>query len=342
MTLWIAGTGMGLGETRAVAELTASKTGMVAVAVGPPGTMGVDYAVMAAQEALRDSRHQPGEVGMLAHHVVLGADVPPLTEPAYYMHRVLGLTEGCRTVEIRTGCNPLGSVEWAKDRLRASDRYPAALITAADVWQPPVVARDALSTGFLIGDGGGAWVLSRRGGWAVVSSLAYCIDAELEGVSRGDSWGHPPLLPVDFGRRAREYGKQMSTTEQASRKVAAIRRVVGEALETAGITLADIRFVVVPHTAAWLTERDICATLGIKRDRTTWRYGRTIGHLGAADVLVGLHLLRKTLRPGDRVLVIAYGSGFTFGAAVLTVVAARGERPASGERVGGAAASGAA
>jgi 3-oxoacyl-[acyl-carrier-protein] synthase-3/clorobiocin biosynthesis protein CloN2 len=64
--------------------------------------------------------------------------------------------------------------------------------------------------------------------------------------------------------------------------------------------------------------------LGIPGSRSTWEFGRTLGHCGASDQIIALeHLVRGGgLGPGDHLLMFAYGPGVTISAAVVEILEA--------------------
>jgi 3-oxoacyl-[acyl-carrier-protein] synthase III len=62
--------------------------------------------------------------------------------------------------------------------------------------------------------------------------------------------------------------------------------------------------------------------LAIDEARTSWEFGRLNGHLGAGDQFAGLHdlLSRGELAPGDKVMLIGGGAGFSCTCAVIEIV----------------------
>jgi len=97
------------------------------------------------------------------------------------------------------------------------------------------------------------------------------------------------------------------------------RTVVDQALQDAGVALGDIELLVHANVARPLAEAQFHQGLGIPAERTTYEWGRDIGHVGGADQLLGLdHLVESgRLEPRQRVLLIGAGMGFTWTAAVV-------------------------
>ncbi len=81
-----------------------------------------------------------------------------------------------------------------------------------------------------------------------------------------------------------------------------------------------------PHFGRRRLEAIYYRPYGIDPARTTWEWSRTVGHLGAGDQFAGLDHLVTSGRavPGDRVVLIGVGAGYSWGAAVVEIC----DRPA--------------
>lgn len=91
-------------------------------------------------------------------------------------------------------------------------------------------------------------------------------------------------------------------------------RVATEACERAGITLADIKLLPVLHTKQSIHDW-IVDSLGI--DPASAVHIRRRGHMSGLDTLVGLDLRREDLHPGDHVMLLSAGTGYTWAATVI-------------------------
>ena len=62
--------------------------------------------------------------------------------------------------------------------------------------------------------------------------------------------------------------------------------------------------------------------LGLELASTAWSWGRRTGHVGGADQLTGLAELVETgaAGPGDRVMLVGIGAGFSWTCAVVEVL----------------------
>jgi len=207
------------------------------------------------------------------------------------------------------------------DRQRAD-----ALVTAGDRFCLPGVDRWRTDPGTPYADGAAAVVLSRRGGFARVASIAVHSDSELEEMHRGDpQFGPAPFstrIPIDFGAAKQAFTERYGMSFAISRTAAGQRKVMKEALAGAGIELADVRWIVLPHFGRRRLDSIYFKPLGVDPARTTWEWSRTVGHLGAADQFASLdHLVTSgRLAPGDHCLLVSVGAGYTWAAAVIEVV----------------------
>ena len=103
---------------------------------------------------------------------------------------------------------------------------------------------------------------------------------------------------------------------QASRKLpAAIRSV----LEPQGLSPADVDLYVL-HQANLNLLRGVARSLGVGEEKLHVNVDR-LGNTSAASVLVALSEASAAgrLGPGSRVVVAAFGAGFSWGAALLRV-----------------------
>ena len=91
-------------------------------------------------------------------------------------------------------------------------------------------------------------------------------------------------------------------------------RVAVEACERAGVSLADVRLLPLLHTKRSFHEW-IVDNLGIDRDRAV--YIDRHGHMSGLDTIVGLDMRQDELEPGDIVLLVSAGTGYTWAATVI-------------------------
>lgn len=236
---------------------------------------------------------------------------------ASYVARAAGVT-AAPAFDVQQRCNgALGALELAATYLRGTgdSAGDAALVTTADRFSMPSIDRwNALGIGFHA-DGGAAAVVSTQGGFARVLATATVADNTLEVTARGREpfTANPTAEAIDLTARFRDF-----SATPGSRAAMHRVREVGETakkrvLKDAGVTRDDVAWVIVSANRGTRGDGEFLDRLGFPASRTSRDFGRTTGHLGAADQFAALHHLRSTgeIRPGDLVLMIGGGAGYT-------------------------------
>jgi 3-oxoacyl-[acyl-carrier-protein] synthase-3 len=92
---------------------------------------------------------------------------------------------------------------------------------------------------------------------------------------------------------------------------------VGESLAANGLTLEQID-VLVPHQANLRMLEAIVARTGIPMEKV-YKNVEEYGNIASASLPIALDEARKSgmIRPGHRVMLVAFGSGFVWASALL-------------------------
>ena len=330
--IWIAGTGGTLGDLVPIADAVADgrysaqaaeSTGMVSISAAteaPP-----EMAVTAGRQAIKDAAEDGVEVSpatlyMHSYGHFQGLEVWPAA--CFIAGQLLGpqLDEMPLTIDAASN-GSLACLQIAAGMLTARPDLSTALFTLADRFAPPA-DRWYTSPGMVFGDGGAAAVLTRGGGRLRLLSVVSEADTVLEGLSRGNTPFHTtPEITPDLRRRTREFlaRGEVSLRDVRARSAARVQSVVSRALLEADLTGDEVDWYVPPFVGRSLFQDSFVRPLGFTPRRTLAELGLTIGHLGAADHAYALHHLSDEglLEPGERILLVGTGMGFTFSAAVL-------------------------
>ncbi|MGI5455117.1 ketoacyl-ACP synthase III family protein [Streptomyces sp. CA-249302] len=285
-----------------------------------------DMALAAARQALERSGLTAEEIDTLLYVTVWHQGPDGWCPQAYLQRHLLG--GDCLAAEIRQGCNGVfGALELAAARLLAGREGRGALIAAADNFGTPLVDRWRANPGFVLGDGASSLVLSNRDGFARLRSVATRTVPEMEQLHRGTEPLFPPGATtggqLDFGSRAGAFFASPDRPADAGlRLFKAQEELIGQSLEEAGVKLADITRVAYMNTERDMVEDRLLRPLGLPLERSTWDYGRGIGHIAASDQVLSFEHLLATgaLRPGDHLLAIGIGPGVGIGSAVIEIL----------------------
>ncbi|MFE7134506.1 ketoacyl-ACP synthase III family protein [Streptomyces sp. NPDC057638] len=311
-----------LGLYEETSMLDSGVTGTLVAGDTPP----VDMAVTAAREALRRAGSAPSSVDLLIHSCVFRQG-PSMWYPGGYILRELGC-DSASVFEVRQGCNGmLAALELAIGQLAADPARGRALLTTADNFASPLGDRwQGYGPGTVIGDAASAMVLDTAGGIARVRSVNQSVIPELEGLHRGgeplfDGYGRET---IDMVARARHFSGAYRPLAEINEVIAERQAaVVHRSLDEAGIGVDDLTRVIYVNQGEYLVGQFLLDPLGLPDSKSTWDFGRTVGHLAASDHVVALEHLVTTrqVRPGDHVLLAGAAPGFVVSAAVLTVSA---------------------
>ncbi|MGH3737893.1 MAG: ketoacyl-ACP synthase III family protein [Micromonosporaceae bacterium] len=295
--------------------------GSVAVSDEP----GVDLAARAIRCALQRSRFGPGDIDLLLYATANYVGLDAWNAAAYLQRETL--TERALAVELRQLSNGgMAAIELAAGQLLAHPERRAAVLATGDRFALPGFDRWGTDPGIVWGDAGAALLLTRQPGCLRLLSLVNVTDPTLEGLYRGDAAllpsPDPDQMPVSLTRRYREFQARSDADDVRRRMRRGFLAAANQALEEADTSLDQVVRVVIPHLGRQLLERRYLAPLKLDLSRTTWEWGRTVGHLGVGDQFAGLDRVvsRDGLGPGDRVMVLSIAGGHVWGTAVLELV----------------------
>jgi 3-oxoacyl-[acyl-carrier-protein] synthase-3 len=230
------------------------------------------------------------------------------------------------TLEIRQASNGGLAALHTGALFAAANSGGAVAVTAADVFAQPHFDRYRSDKGLVLADGAAAVVLDRSSGIAAVRSSALIGDPSLEPLYAGDAprpLPNDPSTRLDLRGRKDIYLADHPIEEAIAKLTGATEEVLRIALEDADCKIDQIDRFVFPNTGRGIAEWKFLSQYGIDEDRTLWKWGRTVGHIGAADQLAGLHHLISTgaTPKGSLVALCSSGIGFNWGAAIIEIIA---------------------
>jgi len=236
-----------------------------------------------------------------------------------FLGHKLGLP-GVPALDVRNQCSGfLYGLSIADAWIRAGV-YKKVLLVGAEVHSTGIELADrGRDVAVLFGDGAGAAVIGEASDEA---SGIKAIKLHADGAGAKDLWleapasAYMPRLTKEMMDEGKHYpqmnGKQVF--RWATEKMPEVSR---EVLAAASLTAADVDLFV-PHQANMRINQMVCAKLGIPEDKTVHnieKYGNTT----AATIPLGLSEAWREGRckRGSNVLFAAFGSGYTWGAAVV-------------------------
>ncbi|MFI9243770.1 beta-ketoacyl-ACP synthase III [Streptomyces sp. NPDC053086] len=290
-----------------------TRTGIRRRHVIEPGQATSDLAVEAGRRALRHAG------GGSVDAVIVTTTTPdrpcPATAPAVAAR--LGLA-GAAAFDVGAVCTGFVYGLATAAGLITSGVAERVLLIGADTYSTIVDPLDRANA-IIFGDGAGAVVL--RAGQAVDPGAVGRFDLGSDGAhedlitvtaggSRRNSTGGEVQRPDPrFAMRGNEVYRHAVT-----RMAESARAVLG----TAGWKIDDVDHFV-PHQANLRILHSVADDLGLPRERCVVHVD-SVGNTGAASVPLALTdaFTRQAIRPGDRLLLTAFGGGLTWGSCLLT------------------------
>ena len=284
----------------------------------PKGTTTSSLAAKALEFALEDAGLKAEDIDYLIFGTMTPDRFIPGSSPA--VQKSLGLRE-IPCLDIRaTCCNALYALQLAR-ALVASGTARHVAICLAEIQSAFLdLSPQAGTTSMLFGDGASALVVSNERSDGALEILdihlatdgTYIDDLGLRcpGTEFGTTRSH------DWSEHAEDYAARMvgqSVILQASRKIVAACQTV---LERNNLQASDIRWMV-PHQANTNLLAQVARGLRFPTDQggvisVLEDYGNT----SSASMGIALDTLRRSgrIQSGERLLLPAFGAGFTWGA----------------------------
>ena len=288
-----------------------SRTGIRERHVVEPGTATSDLAEHAGREALKHAGVKPKDVDLL----IVATTSPDMLFPStgcILQHR-LGV-EKAVCFDISAACS--GSVFGiiTAQQYLASGRYKTALVIGAEVLSSFVDWTDR-STCVLFGDGSGACVMTpvARGGILAADMGSDGSAAELLYMPGGGSKHPPSYASVD----QRLHYLRMNGGEIFKLAVRRMAESMRTSLKAAKLKTSDIDCVI-PHQANTRIIQAMAKLADVPIDKVFMNLER-YGNTSAASNLIALHeaAAQGRIKRGDRVALVAFGAGLTWGSIVL-------------------------
>jgi 3-oxoacyl-[acyl-carrier-protein] synthase-3 len=289
-------------------EWIRTRTGIVERRIAEPTVATSDLAFEAAQAALKSA---PGnEIGAL----IVATTTPdhPMPGVAPLVAARLGL-HPIPAYDIQAVCSGFIYGLSSAAGLIATGVADRVMVIGADVMSR-VVDQDDRATAVLFGDGAGA--VTVRAGQPDEPGAIGPFDlgsdgeqAQLLFIAAGGT-----RTPVDAATDTRQRFLKMDGRQVYRHAVRRMTESSQRLLQRAGLEIGDVdRFVA--HQANLRILMAVADRLGIPDERRVSNVDR-YGNTSAASI--PLALADAGLRPGERVLLTAFGSGFTWGSTLMT------------------------
>jgi 3-oxoacyl-[acyl-carrier-protein] synthase-3 len=281
------------------------------------GMSGAEMAARASRQALQEAGREVADIDA----IVLGTLSPDHFFPGtgVFLQRELGL-EDVPALDIRAQCSGFVYGLSVADAWIRTGQYRTILLVGVEIQSTGIdVSTAGRDMAVLFGDGAGAAVLeaTEEEGRGVLSTHIHSDGRHAEVLwAEFSSSKHHPRLDAKILAEGRHFPK-MDGREVFRHAVARMPEAVMEAVEANGLRVEDIDLLI-PHQANLRITQMVQRRLGLPSEKVVSnieRYGNTT----AATIPIALaeSVREGRLSRGDLLCLVAFGSGFTWGSALV-------------------------
>lgn len=276
---------------------------------------GISTSDMGSASAL-DALGRAGIAASDVDLIVVGTMTPDMLSPSTscLIQKKIGADRAV-CFDINAACSGfLYAMEVSRHFLRSA-QYHTALVIGAEKISAFVDWKDR-ATCILFGDGSGAMVLSRsRPGHRIVGCFLGSDGGGSESLMIPAGGSSMPATVKTVEQRL--HSLRMDGREIFKKAIEIMCKVSEDTVKRCGLNMSDIDLFV-PHQANKRIIDAVAKKLGLPDERV-FQNVESFGNTSAASIVLALDDAerQKRLKEGDRVLLVVFGAGFTWGGAVI-------------------------
>jgi 3-oxoacyl-[acyl-carrier-protein] synthase-3 len=298
-------------------EWIQQRTGIVERRFAEEGVYCSDLALEASRDALKNAGMKAEDIDFIIFATLSPDHHFPGT--GCYLQKKLGLSEiGC--MDIRNQCTGFIYSLAVADAFVRVGMYKRILVVGAEVHSSALnFTNEGRDVAVLFGDGAGAVIVgpSEDPSRGILSNHLHA-DGRYADILKLEIWdiSKKPYITPKTLEEGRIWPK-MQGKEVFRTAVTKIPEVVEEALQANNLKLEDIDLFL-PHQANLRINQFAAARLGVPEEKfysNIQRYGNTTA--GSIPIALSEVLEQGVVREGSLIMMVSFGSGFTWGANVI-------------------------
>jgi 3-oxoacyl-[acyl-carrier-protein] synthase-3 len=288
------------------------RTGIKERRVLEEGKGNADMAFRAARRALKDAQMQATDLDA----IIMGTVTPdyPFPSSACVLEDMLG-ARNVFSFDVGAACSGFLNALSVADSFIRTGQINNALVVGSDALSRLLNWQDR-GTCILFGDGAGAVVLgASQNGSGILSTRLRTDGSYVKTLYVPAGGSLKPATPETVQRN--EHTITMNGKEVFKIAVRSMEEISRQALIEADVQVSEVALVI-PHQANRRIIVALAERLGIPMERVMVNLEK-YGNTSAASIPVALDEAKRQgrIKPGDIVLLNAFGAGFAWGAAVI-------------------------
>jgi 3-oxoacyl-[acyl-carrier-protein] synthase-3 len=298
-------------------EWIQQRTGIVERRYADEGVYCSDLALEASRDCLKNAGMKAEDIDF----IVFATLSPDIHFPGtgVFLQRKLGLADiGC--MDIRNQCTGFLYSLAVADAFVRIGMYKKILVVGSEVHSHALnYTKEGRDVTVLFGDAAGAVIVgpSEDPSRGILSTHLHA-DGRFSDILKLEIFNisQKPIVDYKMLDEGRQFPKMVGR-EVFRVAVTKIPEVIQEALQANNLKIEDIDFFL-PHQANLRINQYAAQQLGVPQEKfrnNIQRYGNTTA--ASLPLLLSELLEEGTLREGNLILMVAFGSGFTWGASVM-------------------------
>jgi len=293
-------------------EWITTRTGMKERHIADSSTATSDLAVKAAREALAEAKVSPEELDV----IIVATVTPDMFFPstACFVQKALGATNAA-AFDFAAACSGfIYGLSIAKGYIE-SGLYKKVLLIGAETLTKVTDWQDR-NTCVLFGDGAGAMVLGAANEPSSILSVYMGADGNYDTLLQLPGGGSRNPASLQTIEQKMHYMK-MAGREVFKVAVTKMSEALSKAVELSGKQCSELALVI-PHQANLRIIEAVAKRMEFPMEKVFVNIHK-YGNVSAATIILALDEARKEgkAKKGDLIGTVAFGGGFTWGAAVI-------------------------
>jgi len=292
-------------------EWIVTRTGIRERRIAPFEDASSDLGARAAEEALRDAKMGPEEIELLICATITPDMLFPSTA-CFIQKKIKAKNAVC--FDVSAACSGFIYAMNIAEQFLRNDIYKNALIIGAEKLSAITDWKDR-STCVLFGDGAGACILKKVKEGGILSTFLGS-DGEQTDLLKIPAGGS--RMPASLSTvRERLHFLKMEGQELFKHAVRLMAEAAEKALSQVGLTCKDVTYLI-PHQANIRIIQAVAKKIGLSPDKIYLNIEK-YGNMSSASTAVALYetIKFKKVKKGDILVLVAFGSGLTWGATVI-------------------------
>lgn len=284
-----------------------------------------EMALLSAESCLKRTNFSKENINLISYTSIHRHGHKRFWSPASYLQRSLGCNNAIPYC-ISQGCNSqLIAIQILISQLLIDDSLHSGLSVSSDRFSNSAFNRWNSDYCIVYGDAASSVLLTKEPGIFSILNINTVSEPVLEEVHRNDQ-AKPETSKLlvnehNVKESKKEFLKKYGKTSLSEKTRLALTKLYTMTFDQSDVIPSEVKYYILPNLGKKILEENYYTVFKGAEDKSLWCFGKTVGHLGTSDCMVGLSYLLENniLKSGDIILLLGAGSGFTWSTLLLQI-----------------------